>query len=196
MIILYKKTLEAPLKLTKSKAIMSGLQGGLMICIIFVMYALILLIGSRLIQSENLSIENLFRAMFALIFSISGFAGLAFVMPDITKAFVALNKIFEILDTPSKINANSEEGLKPSNFKGRITFKNVTFSYPTRPTELVFKNLNLEIEPGKKIGIVGESGCGKSTILQLILRFYDVQHGYIEIDGININEYNIKFLRS
>jgi len=61
-----------------------------MICIIFVMYATILLIGSRLIQSDNLTVENLFRAMFSLVLSVSGFGGLAFVMPDITKAFVAM----------------------------------------------------------------------------------------------------------
>lgn len=136
-----------------------------MICIIFVMYATILLIGSRLIQSDNLTVENLFRAMFSLVFSVSGFGGLAFVMPDITKAFVAMQKIFEILDTPIKINADSEDGVKPKDFKGLIKFENVTFAYPTRPKEGVFKNLNLEINPGKKIGLVGESGCGKSTIL-------------------------------
>jgi len=61
---------------------------------------------------------------------------------------------------------------------------------------MIFKNLNIVFNPGQKLGLVGESGCGKSTILQLILRFYDVQEGVIEIDGINIKEYNVKFLRS
>ena len=186
MTSLYLKTLEEPLRLTKSKAFLSGIQGGLLFCIVFVMYAAILYIGSNLIRSNELTVENLYKAMFALVFSVSGFGHMAIFSTDIQKAFVCLSKIFEIIDTPSKINVNSKEGLKPENFIGKIEFKNVTFAYPTRPTDYVFKNLNLLIEPNKKIGLVGESGCGKSTIIQLILRFYDVQQGSIEIDGINI----------
>ena len=64
--------------------------------------------------------------------------------------------------------------MKPDNFVGRIECKKVCFSYPTRPSEKVFDNLDLTIEPGNKIGFVGESGCGKSSLIQLLLRLYDI----------------------
>ena len=76
-----------------------------------------------------------------------------------------------------------------------IEFRNVDFKYPTRKNKIL-KNFNLIIEPKSKIALVGQSGCGKSTIIALLLRFYDVDHGAILIDDINIKKYDIKFLRS
>jgi len=78
--------------------------------------------------------------------------------------------------------------------KGSIVFRNVTFNYPTRKHK-VLKKFNLKIPAGKKIGLVGHSGCGKSTITNILLRFYDCQDGDVMIDGKNIGEYNVSELR-
>jgi ABC-type multidrug transport system fused ATPase/permease subunit len=67
----------------------------------------------------------------------------------------------------------------------------VWFRYPTRKNEWVFKGLNLKINENESIAIVGESGCGKSTFTNLLLRFYDIDSGEILIDGVNIKDYNI-----
>ena len=82
-----------------------------------------------------------------------------------------------------------------STFEGNIEFHNVWFRYPTRKTDWVLKGLNLKINRNETVALVGESGCGKSTIVSLILRFYDVNHGKITIDGIDIKDYNLKQLR-
>ena len=79
-----------------------------------------------------------------------------------------------------------------STFEGNIEFHNVWFRYPTRKTDWVLKGLNLKINRNETVALVGESGCGKSTIVSLILRFYDVNHGKITIDGIDIKDYNLK----
>lgn len=79
--------------------------------------------------------------------------------------------------------------------KGEIEFKNVWFRYPTRKQDWVLKGLNLKINHKEVVALVGESGCGKSTIVQLIYRFYDVDFGDILLNGINIKEYPVHSLR-
>ena len=85
--------------------------------------------------------------------------------------------------------------LTPKIFRGTIEFKDVWFRYPTRKDDWVFKGLNLKINDQESIAIVGESGCGKSTLVNLIFRFYDVDHGSILVDDKDIKEYNIQELR-
>lgn len=79
--------------------------------------------------------------------------------------------------------------------KGRIEFKNVSFSYPSRPEAKVLHDVSFSVEPGKTIAICGSSGAGKSTIVQLIQRFYDQKSGEITIDGDNIKDFDVKWLR-
>jgi ATP-binding cassette subfamily B (MDR/TAP) protein 1 len=103
------------------------------------------------------------------------------------------------MDVPSEINAMEEQGAKrsvdPSNFKGEIEFQNVWFRYPTRKNDWILKGLNLKILPNETVALVGESGCGKSTIVSLILRFYEVNDGSILLDGVDIRDYDLVSLR-
>lgn len=87
----------------------------------------------------------------------------------------------------------AEDPVVPSEemFVGEIEFRDVWFSYPTRPDVWVLKNFNLKIKPNEKIALVGESGSGKSTIVQLLLRFYEPQFGQIFLDGVNIKDYDL-----
>src|SRR5438874_2086097 len=79
--------------------------------------------------------------------------------------------------------------------KGHIVLKNVSFKYESRQ-QYVFKNMSVEIKPGQKVAFVGPSGCGKSTIIQLLQRFYIPEEGSITIDGIDIKDFDIHYLRS
>ena len=104
---------------------------------------------------------------------------------------VAAERVFNILDTQSSIQDN---GLKTAdNIKGKISYKNVDFSY--NPEEKVIKNFNLEIQPGSTNAIVGATGSGKSTIIKLLNRFYDLNQGEIYIDDVNVKQYSISSLR-
>lgn len=80
--------------------------------------------------------------------------------------------------------------------KGSIEFKDVWFRYPTRKTEFVLRGLSLTIEPNESVALVGESGCGKSTFVNLMMRFYDPDFGQILLDGVDIKEYNLHDLRN
>jgi ATP-binding cassette subfamily B (MDR/TAP) protein 1 len=92
--------------------------------------------------------------------------------------------------------AESElHGVKKMSYEGKIEFRNVKFAYPTRPENLIFSNLNFTIHPGQNVAFVGASGSGKSTIISLIERFYDVIEGEVLIDDVNIKKYDLKQLR-
>ena len=103
------------------------------------------------------------------------------------------------MDVPSEINAMEAQGAKrtvdPQSFKGEIEFQNVWFRYPTRKNDWILKGLNLKILPNETVALVGESGCGKSTIVSLILRFYEVNDGSILLDGVDIRDYDLVSLR-
>ena len=104
----------------------------------------------------------------------------------------AVDRIFEILDIESKV-IDSENATQFKEFNSTIEFKNVDFEYEENKN--VITNFNLSVKKGEKIALVGNSGGGKSTIVNLLPRFYDVSHGTIEIDGVDIKKYKLKSLR-
>ena len=117
---------------------------------------------------------------------------------DYSKVKVAYKSIFRIFNIPSEINAFEEfnkDKKSAKSIKGKIEFKNVTFSYPTKPQIKILNNVSFIIPPGARVAIIGSSESGKSTIIQLIERFYDIYKGEILIDDINIKDYNLYKLR-
>ena len=109
------------------------------------------------------------------------------------KMFEGWTHFFEIYDYKPKIV--SRKNIIPENFEGEIEFKNVTFAYPLKPDVNVLRNLSTKIEKGKVVAIVGHSGSGKTTISNLIQRFYDPNDGAITIDGIDLRDFNLAWLR-
>uniref|UniRef100_A0AC35TTR9 ABC transporter domain-containing protein n=1 Tax=Rhabditophanes sp. KR3021 TaxID=114890 RepID=A0AC35TTR9_9BILA len=111
-------------------------------------------------------------------------------------ALGAAATIYEIIDRVPEIDASSPEGIKPTSIKGKIAIENVDFNYPTRPDVQVLKGISFEALPGETVALVGSSGSGKSTIIQLLLRYYQQNSGSIRVDGHLIEHFNIKYLRS
>lgn len=110
---------------------------------------------------------------------------------EIMYASTYLERIFELLDEPLMIENKSNAKVK--DIKGDIELKNVSFSYDSK--KVVLENLNIKIKAGEKIGLVGETGSGKSTILNLISRFYDVDKGEVLIDNTNVKDFSLDSLR-
>ncbi|CAF0756890.1 unnamed protein product [Adineta steineri] len=104
--------------------------------------------------------------------------------------------VFEIIDRQTKIDASSDAGEKPQSLTGDIEFKDVIFTYPARQEAPILNKLSLKFPSGKTVALVGASGCGKSTTIQLIQRFYDPEHGQVLLDGRDIKTLNVAWLRS
>ena len=113
-----------------------------------------------------------------------------------TAAKAAISSILEVVNRTPTIDGLSTEGLEPlGRPAGKVELTNVEFAYPSRPDIQVCKGYSLTINPGETVALVGASGCGKSTIINLLLRFYDPQAGQIELDGVSIKSVNIGWLR-
>lgn len=103
--------------------------------------------------------------------------------------------MFETINRKPEIDAYNPEGLVLEDIRGDIEFKEVCFSYPARPNEPIFSGFSLAIPHGTTAALVGESGSGKSTVISLLERFYDPQSGEVLIDGVNLKNFQLKWIR-
>ncbi|XP_069815586.1 ATP-dependent translocase ABCB1-like isoform X2 [Dendropsophus ebraccatus] len=191
----YEKNLEDAKKIGIRKAITANISMGFAYLIIYASYALAFWYGTTLVIYEGYSIGSVLTVFFAVI--IGAFA-VGQTSPNIeafSNARGAAYTVFTIIDNVPKIDSFSTAGYKPDQIKGDIEFRNVKFSYPSRPDVQVLKGLNLTVPSGQTVALVGSSGCGKSTTVQLIQRFYDPEEGLITIDGQDIRNLNTRYLR-
>jgi len=114
----------------------------------------------------------------------------------VAQAAAAAPRIFATIERPSVIDPMSDAGVRLSQADGEIAFQNLKFVYPSRPNQVIFENLDLEISAGKTVAIVGPSGSGKTTLFSLLERLYLPVHGQITLDGHPIEELNLSWLRS
>ncbi len=110
----------------------------------------------------------------------------------VTRAASSAQRVFEVLDTPPDIYSR-QAAVTKDRLEGRVEFRNVAFSYEGAQPAL--RDISLSVEPGEMIGLCGPSGAGKSTFVNMLCRFYDVTDGQILIDGIDIRDYDVKWLR-
>jgi ABC-type multidrug transport system fused ATPase/permease subunit len=165
--------------------------------IIFCLFGAIVAVvwyGVQLSISGEMSVGQLISFVLYSTFVGASFGGIAELYAQIQKAIGATERVFELLEeTPEKINSQANQNYEK--IKGNVAFKNVAFSYPSRQEIKVLKDVNFTANFGQKIAIVGPSGVGKSTIASLLLRFYNIEGGTIEIDGKNIYDYDLETLR-
>ena len=115
---------------------------------------------------------------------------------NLNTALLAAARIFNLLDRKPKIDPNPNQGDKLDQIEGNVTFTDGDFSYPARKDIRILNKLNLSIKKGQQIALVGESGCGKSTVLQLIQRLYDLSRGDLALEGQNIGRLSVPSVRS
>ena len=127
-----------------------------------------------------------------------GAQGIGLVEPAVTafaKARKAAKEIMKLADRIPTIDCLSDAGQKLDRVEGTITFENVHFAYPSRPDQKVANGYNLTVPAGKTVALVGASGSGKSTAVQLVERFYDPDSGSVKLDGVDLRDLNVQWLR-
>lgn len=113
---------------------------------------------------------------------------------NIAHGKAAAGRLFSVIDREPLIQSGKLH-INPSEFKGFFKFENVTFAYPKDKRRTFLRNLNLSLY-SRRSGVMGESGCGKSTLLQLMMRLYDPDEGRITLDGVDLRDLDLKWLRS
>lgn len=157
-------------------------------------FLIILAYGAKLIANGSLSVGDLAAFMLYADYAGNAMFGLAQFYSELMKGTGAASRLFELIDRQPQIHATLGDPVlsKPH---GEIEFKNVSFSYPTRPKIQIFNDLNFKIPANSNVCVVGPSGRGKSTITSLLLRYYNLSNGQILLDGKDISKYNSKSLR-
>ncbi|NOT36675.1 MAG: ATP-binding cassette domain-containing protein [Saprospiraceae bacterium] len=174
---------------------MRGLFFIFIITVLFGGLFFILWQGAIMVQENKMAVGDLFS--FIVYTGVIGgaIAGIGNLYSTLAGSIGATERIQEILDNDSEIKISDDSGIEHVKINGDVEFKNVSFSYPGRADIEVLKNINLRISKGQRIALVGSSGAGKSTIISLLMRFYEVKTGELMVDGKKISDYNLTSFR-
>lgn len=190
----YNEELKGPLQNGQRTALSSGAAFGVAEFLAQALWAISFWVGSIFVQNRKCEFPGLMKAVSGLLFAGSALGQASMFMPDFGKSKVAATNIFRLLDRPSQIDPTSGAGISRE-VEGRVAADKLEFEYPSRPDVPVLRGLSLKVKRGQSLALVGESGCGKSTIVSLIERMYDVRSGKLAIDETDIREYEVKGLR-
>lgn len=185
------ESFKAAIRRVRTRAFLTALG----ITMVFGAITLILWSGSRAVLAGSMSGGELAQFLMYSMFVGSSAAGLSEVWGEIQRAAGAMERLSELLVATPVIRAPEKPAVIEGRASGALSFRNLTFYYPSRPETAALQEFSLDIKPGETVAFVGPSGAGKSTSFQMLLRFYDPHTGSVEIDGIDISRLSPTALR-
>src|SRR5256886_5910903 len=165
------------------------------IFLVFVAVGIILWIGGHDVLAGRLSAGQLSAFVFYAVIVATSIGAVSEVAGELQRAAGATERLLEILDTPPEIAAPAVPMPLPEPPRGTVALDAVTFAYPSRPADPALRALSLRVEAGERVALVGPSGAGKTTVFQLLLRFYDPQSGRVLIDGVDVKRADPRAVR-
>jgi ATP-binding cassette subfamily B protein len=156
------------------------------IVLVFGAVGVILWIGGHDVVAGRLSAGDLSAFVFYAVIVAGAVGTISEVVGDLQRAAGATERLFELLAADPRIRSPATPVALPSPALGTVTYDHITFSYPSRPDARALDDFTLEVRPGENVALVGPSGAGKTTVFQLLLRFYDPQAGAVRIDGVDV----------
>ncbi|XP_067948051.1 ATP-dependent translocase ABCB1-like [Watersipora subatra] len=184
------------LKEAQWKSTWSAIMSGAVLFLGFSVVSLTIWYGAKLTRDDCLPPGAIIQVFFGVMVGCMYLANAVPLLENFANARAAASTLFKMIDTKVEIDSSSEEGLKPETIQGEIEFQDVSFSYPLRKEVKVLNGLTLSVKKEEKVALVGESGCGKSTAVKLVQRFYDCDDGSVLIDGQDLKSYNLHCLRN
>ena len=152
--------------------------------------------GGKQVMAGDMLIGDLTAFITYITQILSSLMMLSMIFMNASRALASSKRIGEVLDEKVDLNDLNARCPEKQVTEGRIEFKNVNFRYYKNNHEKVLDNINLTIEPGKMVGIIGSTGCGKTTLVSMIPRLYDVDEGQVLVDGVDVRDYSLKNLRN
>ncbi len=180
---LTERSFDAARKRIGVRAIMTVI----VIFLVFIGIVGVLWIGARDVRAEVMTAGELVQFLIYAIMVAGGVAALSEIWGEVQRAAGATERLVELLNTDDSVQDPVHSVAMPD-VKGQVSFDGVTFHYPARPEIAALSDVSLEVSPGETVALVGPSGAGKTTIIQLLLRFYDPDTGAIRIDGRDLTE--------
>lgn len=162
--------------------------GAVVILLVFAAIAVVVWAGGQGVIAGTVTPGDLSAFIFYSVMVSASVGAMTEVLSDLQRAAGATERLIELLETEPDITAPAQPITMPQPARGAVAFENVTFHYPSRPQVAALKGLNLNVAPGEHVALVGPSGAGKTTVFQLLLRFYDPQAGVVRLDGIDLRE--------
>ena len=188
----YTKKTNEVMQIAKKGGRYRGAFASFIIFCLFGSIVAVIWYGVLMINSNELSIGELFTFILYSVFIGASVGGMADIYAKLQKAIGATEHLMDILDEEKE---EIHSTFSADAVKGHIKFHNLNFAYPSRPDVQVLNNLNFEVQQGHYIALVGPSGAGKTTLASILFGFYKIEDGQISIDGKNIEEYDLHFLR-
>eukprot|EP00252_Welwitschia_mirabilis_P015020 TRINITY_DN33132_c0_g1_i1.p1 TRINITY_DN33132_c0_g1~~TRINITY_DN33132_c0_g1_i1.p1 ORF type:complete len:886 (-),score=159.26 TRINITY_DN33132_c0_g1_i1:361-2682(-) len=192
---LFSKELIEPKRKNFLQGQVAGIGYGTSQLCMFGSYGLALWYASTLVKDGKTDFSHVMKSFMILIITAFGVAETLALAPDIVKGSQVLGPVYKILDRKTQIDPDNPDAEKIKSVRGEIKMQNVCFSYPSRPSVAVLSDLNLQIKAGTSLALVGPSGSGKSSVVALVVRFYDPTSGAVLIDDKDIRKINVKCLR-
>ncbi len=169
---------------------------GVVILLVFGSISVVLWVGGADVVAGRISAGQLSAFVFYAVVLAGALGAVSEVIGDLQRAAGAMERIAELLATRPVVLAPANPTPLPSPSRGAVAFEHVTFHYPSRPNAPSLDDFTLDVKPGERVAIVGPSGAGKTTVMQLLLRFYDPEAGRIRFDGIDIRDLDPAQLRA
>ena len=157
--------------------------------------AVILWLGGQEVMAGTISGGELAAFIFYAVVVAGSVGALSEVMGDLQRAAGAAERLLELMHAQSEVAPPAVPQRLPEPARGEVNFDRVTFHYPAMPDRSALQDFSLHVRPGETVALVGPSGAGKTTVFQLLLRFYDVQSGAVSVDGVDVRDADPRTLR-
>jgi ATP-binding cassette, subfamily B, bacterial len=184
----FSRNVEGAFRTAMRRISARAMMGSAVIFLVFVAISLVVWAGGRGVIAGDITPGELSAFIFYAVMVAASVGAVSEVLGELQRAAGATERLVELLEMEPDISAPANPKPMPTPASGAVEFDNVTFHYPSRPDTAALTGLSLKVEPGEHVALVGPSGAGKTTVFQLLLRFYDPKSGAVRLDGMDLRD--------